>query len=229
MTQLQVVSVNVARPTVLLESERATVVSAIDKKPVESSSLWLTELNLEGDEQADGRLTPAGQPVHGGAHQAVYAYPSEHFPRLAEVLGQDVGPGYMGENLTIAGAVERDVFIGDTWAWGGARLEVSAPRSPCFKLGIRMEKQSLRTIVREEGLVGWYLRVLQPGAVPTRGTIEVVGRDGQAVSVSRVHRALQQRRETFPELAAHPALTPNLRMALTHKGRDLSGGVPERD
>lgn len=229
MTQLQVLSVNVARPSVLLESERGTVVSAIDKKPVSSSSLWLSEVNLDGDEQADGRLTPAGQPVHGGVHQAVYAFPSEHFPRLSEVLGHEVGPGYMGENVTIAGALEGEVFIGDIWSWGGARLQVSAPRSPCFKLGIRMGKQSLRTIVREDGLVGWYLRVLEPGTVTTTGTIDVVERDAAAISVSAIHSALQARREAFPELAAHPALSPNLRMALTYKGRDLSGGVPEQD
>ena len=229
MTLLKILSVNVARPAVLLEWERGTVVSAIDKKPVSAPSLGLSEINLEGDEQADGRLTPAGQPVHGGVHQAVYAFPSEHFPRLAEVLGHDVGPGYMGENVTIEGAVETDVCIGDVWSWGDARLQISAPRGPCYKLGIRMGKQSLRTIVREEGLVGWYLRVLQPGTVPTSGTIEVVERDDQMVSVGRIHNALQARREVFPELAAHPALSPNLRMALSYQGRDLSGGVPEED
>lgn len=226
---MRIVSVNVARPSVLLESDRGTVVSAIDKRPVSAESLWLSETNLDGDEQADGRLTPAGQPVHGGVHQAVYAYPSEHFPRLADVLGHEVGPGYMGENVTIEGAVEAEVCIGDVWAWGDARLQISAPRGPCYKLGIRMGKQSLRTIVREEGLVGWYFRVLQTGNVPTTGTMDVVERDARGLSVKRVQSALQARHETFPDLAAHPALSPNLRMALTYKGRDVVGGVPEQD
>jgi MOSC domain-containing protein YiiM len=134
----------------------------------------------------------------------------------------------MGENLTLTGALEDDVHIGDVWAWGDARLQISAPRGPCFKMGIRMGKQALRTALRAEGLVGWYLRVLQPGLVPTSGHLRVVEVDRRA-TVGAIHRAIQDRAATYPELAEHPALAPKLRTALLVAGRDLSGGVPEID
>src|SRR2546426_6937298 len=98
---IEVVSVNVGRPEVLLEHSTGTVMSAIRKRPVSEPSLLLDALNLEGDQQADTRPTPSGDQVHGGPDQAVYAYPSEHYPKWADELGLDVFPGLFGENLTI--------------------------------------------------------------------------------------------------------------------------------
>ena len=131
-------SVNVAEPSVLLHHSSGDVISAIGKQPVTVSSLDLSTLNLAGDRQADTRPTPAGGQVHGGPDQAVYAFPVEHFPRLVELVGSAIDPGFMGENVTLRGALEADVCIGDTWQWGRAVVQVTAPRGPCFKLGIRI-------------------------------------------------------------------------------------------
>jgi MOSC domain-containing protein YiiM len=226
---MDIVSVNVSRPKVLLRWSGGEVVSSIDKTPVEAAEIALTRSNLDGDLQADRRPLPGGGQVHGGPHQALYAFPSEHFRRLSRLLGRAVGPGYMGENLTLRGATEGDVCIGDIWRWGTARVQVSAPRGPCYKLGIRMGRQALRTAVREEGLVGWYLRVLVPGTVPTSGHIERESRDADGITVADIQAALNDRANVYPDLAALAALSPPVRRALTIRGRDLSGGVPEAD
>ena len=225
----EIVSVNVAEPSVLLRHSSGDVVSAIDKRPVAAASLRLGTLNLEGDRQADTRVTPAGGQVHGGPDQAVYAFPAEHLPRIGEIVGSGIGPGFMGENVTLRGALEADVCIGDTWRWGGAVLQVTAPRGPCFKLGIRIGRQAARTIVREEGLVGWYLRTLAPGVVPTDGRITLIERHPAGVTVEVAHRALQDRHAAYPDLAGVEAMSTNLRAALVWRGRDVTGGVPEED
>jgi MOSC domain-containing protein YiiM len=75
---IDIVSVNVARPSLLVRWPTKDVLSAIDKRPVSAPSLRLTATNLEGDAQADTRPTPWGGQVHGGPDQAVYAFPSEH-------------------------------------------------------------------------------------------------------------------------------------------------------
>jgi MOSC domain-containing protein YiiM len=229
VTTYEVVSVNVAMPKVLLEHSSGTVESAIEKRPVSGAIVWLSELNLDGDRQADTRPTRAGGQVHGGADQAVYAFPSEHFPRLAEIVGAPVGPGLMGENVTLWGAVEDDVRIGDTWQWGDAVLQITAPRGPCYKLGIQLGRQALRATIRAEGLVGWYLRVLHPGAVPVCGPITRSEQHSAGVTVAAAHRALQDHRGVYPELAALDVMSANLRAQLRHRGRDLTGGVPEED
>ena len=225
----EIVSVNVATPKVLLTWSGGDVVSSIDKQPVAAAHLDLGPSNLEGDEQADTRALPGGGQVHGGPHQAVYAFPVEHHPRLAAILGSAPRPGFMGENITVRGATEHDVCIGDIWRWGRARLQVSAPRGPCYKLGIRMGRQALRTVVREEGLVGWYLRVLTPGRVPTSGRILREERHPAGVTVARVQAALNDRATRYDDLASLEPLSPTVRTALTVRDRDLSGGVPEAD
>jgi MOSC domain-containing protein YiiM len=228
-TDLRIVSVNVARPGVLLPWPSGDIISSIDKRPVEAERLFLRRLNLDGDEQSDTRPTPDGGQVHGGPDQAVYAFPVEHLPRIAELCGRAAGPGFMGENVTLEGALEDDVRIGDVWAWGDARLQVTSPRGPCYKLGIRLGRQAMRTVVRAEGLVGWYLRVLVEGAVPVRGPIEVVERHPAGVTVGMAHRALQDRTRAYPDLADLDVMGVGLRGALRRRDRDLTGGVPEAD
>ena len=227
--RIEIASVNIAEPAVLLRYEGGEVISGIDKRAVGVDELVLTTTNLAGDRQADMRPTPAGDHVHGGPHHAVYAFPGEHYARIAELVDGEVWPGYMGENLTIRGALETEVCIGDIWGWGPARLQVAAPRGPCYKLGIRMGRQAARTVIREEVLTGWYLRVLEPGTVPTRASIDVLERDPLGVSVAEVQRAVQDRAAVYPDLAAHPRLSPNLRWLLMQRDRDITGGVPESD
>jgi MOSC domain-containing protein YiiM len=226
---IEIVSVNVARPSVLVRWPTKDVLSAIDKRPVAAPELWLGGTNLEGDEQADTRQTPLGGQVHGGPDQAVYAFPVEHYAAFEREVGRPLGPGFVGENLTVRGATETDVLIGDTWAWGEALLQVTSPRGPCFKLGLRLGRHALRTWVREQGLVGWYLRVLRPGRVPTTGSIAVAERHLGGVSVLDVHRALQQPRVAPAHLIELEPLPEKVRNVLRIADRDLTGGFPERD
>src|SRR4051794_35919964 len=105
-TELEIVSVNVSMPKLLLQWPGKDVISSIDKQPVTGDSLDLSTLNLAGDAQADTRPVPGGGQVHGGVHQAVYAFPAEHYPRLEALMGRPLAWGFMGENLTLRGSTE---------------------------------------------------------------------------------------------------------------------------
>lgn len=183
--EVGLLSVNVSLPEVLGRHRGHDIHSAIAKRPAAGPVLHLDDLNLEGDRQADLR-------VHGGPDKAVYAYPSEHLPAWSAELGQVLGPGAFGENLTTAGAVEADVAIGDVWAWGDALLQVAQPRWPCFKLALHRRTGDMQARFRRSDRTGWYLRVLRAGDVPVAGPIRVAERDGAGVSVLDAHRA------TFP-------------------------------
>lgn len=164
--QLQLVSVNVLIPEYLGQHRGHAIASGIAKRPVTAASLWLDHLNLEGDGQAD--LVD-----HGGPDKAVYAYPSEHLPKWSAELGEELGPAAFGENLSTAGGTEDDVCIGDRWFWGDAVLEVSQPRTPCFKLAMHRGRGDIGRLFRQSGRTGWYLRVLEPGRVPVAGPVTV--------------------------------------------------------
>jgi MOSC domain-containing protein YiiM len=179
------ISVNVAEPAVIGARRGRPVLSAIGKRPVAGPTIRLTDLNLDGDRQADLR-------VHGGPDKAVYAYPSEHLPHWNAELGVDppFGIGTFGENLTTSGWLEDDVRIGDVWAWGDALLQVSQPRQPCFKLAMITGRPDLLRRLVETGRSGWYFRVLRPGTVPVVGPITVSERHPDAPTVLQVHRAM---------------------------------------
>jgi MOSC domain-containing protein YiiM len=187
---LGLASVNVGKPAYLGQHRGHPVESGILKRPVEEPELWLDRVNLAGDGQAE-------LDVHGGPDKAVYAYPSEHLPVWSAELGQDLGPGAFGENLTTVGWTEDDVRIGDRWSWGDAVLEVCQPRWPCYKLAMFRGRGDIQRRFRASGRTGWYLRVLKTGTVPVAGPITV---------------------------ERHPA---EASVRLAHDARSPAGGVPE--
>ncbi|ADJ49965.1 MOSC domain-containing protein [Amycolatopsis mediterranei S699] len=185
------------------------VLSAITKARVAAPELHLTELNLDGDRQAD--LT-----VHGGVDKAVYVYPAEHYPAWA-AEGFEAEPGGFGENVSLTGVTEDDVRIGDVWAWGDALVQVSQPRQPCFKLAMKTGRKDVTPLMIDSGRCGWYLRVLRPGTVPTSGPIEPVERaDGPTitevylVSFANYGQLPEDKAEAALDLADRVLATPAL-------------------
>lgn len=159
---VQHVNTGIARP--LLASGRR-ILSGIGKLAV-VGPVAVNPLGLAGDEQAD-------LSVHGGLSKAVYAYPSEHYAywqarRLKlgiSLFDEALPPGFLGENLTLAGLLEQDVWIGDTLHFPGCVLRVTEPRQPCFKFNTVIGyDQAARDMVRQ-GCSGFYLAVDVPGTV----------------------------------------------------------------
>ena len=161
----RIVSVNVGTPRVV-EWHGRQVTTAIFKDPVEGPVL-ASDVNLSGDDQADRR-------VHGGPDKSIYAYAAADYDWWASQLGEALGPGTFGENLTIDGIDLAQSSVGDRWHVGEAVLEVSQPREPCFKLGIRMGDAAFKDRFEEARRPGTYLRIIRPGQVEAGDTIVVV-------------------------------------------------------
>ncbi len=211
-TVIQLASVNVATPSVLGQVHGERVWSGIRKSAVDpAGSLWLSEINLSGDGQADLE-------VHGGVDKAVYAYPSEHLAGWSLELGESLGAAPFGENLSTQGVVEQEARIGDVWEWGTAVLQVSQPRWPCYKLVLHRGRPDIQKRMLSTGRTGWYLRVLRPGEVPASGPIVVAARDPQTVTVGDAHLAMRDTALRQPDLVhsvlEHPALAEQWRAPL---------------
>ncbi len=128
-------------------------------KTTVSRPVWLGRMGLDGDGQADLEH-------HGGHDKAVNAYPSEHYQYWRRTLGLSaMSFGAFGENFTTHGLLEPDLCIGDIVAVGGAVVQVSQPRQPCWKLARRWHIHDLALQVIATGLTGWYFRVLREGWV----------------------------------------------------------------
>ena len=166
---MRVVSVNVGLPRDVYWQER-TVSTGIFKEAVEGS-VRVARLNLDGDGQAD--LT-----VHGGPTKAVYAYPSEHYDFWREQLpGTVLEWGRFGENLTVEGLDEESVLIGDRFRVGTARLVVTEPRMPCFKLGLRFGDPKMIKRFLQSQRTGFYFGVEEEGRIEAGDTIELLERN----------------------------------------------------
>jgi MOSC domain-containing protein YiiM len=215
--RVELVSVNLGSREVIATWPTKDVVSGIRKRPLRDAEVEVGELGIAGDDQADKRRI-RGVQVHGGPGKAVYAYPADHFERWSAALGQEMGPGAFGENLTIRGLTEAEAFIGDVWRWGSARLQISEPRGPCYKLDIHRGDERTGKLMNETGATGWYLRVLSPGTAPTAGQITIESRHSERISVLDVHR-----RWTGRDAAALAAL-----LELDPLGRDLKQMIRNR-
>lgn len=177
---MRVVSINLGLPRTV-EWHGARVTTGIFKEPVEGS-VPLRKLNFDGDRQAD--LT-----VHGGVHKAVYAYPVEHYPKWKVGLPTlDFPYGAFGENLTVEGFSEASLFLGDRFRIGSAVLQVTQPRLPCYKLGVRFGRDDMTKLFLASGRSGFYFLVEEEGAVTAGDTIELLSRDPRKVSVSDLQR-----------------------------------------
>lgn len=176
---MRVASVNVGLPREVSWNGR-TVVTGIFKSPV-ASSVLVRRLNLDGDGQAD-------LSVHGGEEKAIYAYSAEHYAFWADRLGRELTPGNFGENLTTEGLLEDAVHIGDEFRVGTARLVVTQPRLPCFKLGIRFGDPGIVKAFVHAGKPGIYFAVLEEGSVGPGDPIERVVEDASRITVAEMFR-----------------------------------------
>ena len=139
------------------------LVSAINKQAVDKP-LWCSFSGLAGDEQSDQRH-------HGGPDRALHYYPADHYPwwqTWQRALGLPIPrtpwqPAAFGENLSSLGLIETQACIGDVYRLGEALIQISQPRSPCFKLNQRFGYAHLSQVMQFNGRCGWLLRVLEEG------------------------------------------------------------------
>jgi MOSC domain-containing protein YiiM len=177
---MQVISVNVGKAQVY-EWRGQHVETAIFKRPVEGP-VAVRKLKLKGDEQAD-------LSAHGGLDKAVYAYPQEHYAYWrSELPDYSFKPGNFGENLTLTGLTEEAIHIGDHLEIGTAVFTVTQPRSPCYKLGVRFQREDMTKRFYESRRFGFYLRVLREGTLQAGADVTVVERDPNTVSVADIVR-----------------------------------------
>jgi MOSC domain-containing protein YiiM len=170
-----VVSVNVGRPRVVPRG-KGTAETAIWKHPV-AGPVAARGVNLEGDDQAD-------RTVHGGHDKAIYAYASEDTAWWEAELGRTLGPGMFGENLTVAGLDLAAMVVGQRWRIGTVELEVSQPRLPCFKLGLRFGDPRMVKRFAKAGRTGTYLRIVREGVLEAGDAIEVSEPPGHGVTIA---------------------------------------------
>lgn len=171
---MKLLSIQVGRPKEV-EWQGKSVLTGIFKSPV-PGPVEVATLGLDGDGQADPRF-------HGGPDKAVYGFGDDAYGWFRKRLGRELEPGIFGENLTFEKLDERTLCLGDELTLGSCRLQVSEPRFPCFKLGLRFGDPGILRIFIEGDRPGVYFRVLQEGEIRPGEELKVVVKDPVGVSL----------------------------------------------
>jgi MOSC domain-containing protein YiiM len=180
----RVLSVNVGGVREV-EWDGEVVTTAIWKSPA-PGRVALRGVNFAGDDQADRR-------VHGGRDKAVYAYAQEDYDFWQTQDGIETMPGLFGENLTVEGIDLSDARVGERWSIGSAVLEVTQPRLPCYKLGIRLADSLFPRRFAAALRMGAYLRVVGEGDVGAGDPIVVSHRSDHDATLRSMAAAILRR------------------------------------
>jgi MOSC domain-containing protein YiiM len=194
----RILSINIGRAREF-EFNGRPAKSAIWKTPV-NGRIAAHGVNLEGDDQADRK-------AHGGPDKAVYAYAVEDVRWWEEKLGRSLQYGEFGENLTTEGIAVNDAPVGERWAIGTAVFEVSEPRIPCWRLGVRMNDQMFPKTFTEALRPGTYLRIIVEGEIGAGDEIRIIERPVHDLTVRDVFRIYTRDRGEVERLLAVPRIS----------------------
>jgi len=203
---MQVISTNIAQPTTI-EWRGQEIQTGIYKYAVETP-VYLGKEDVENDHVLDRRY-------HGGIDKACYLYSADHYPFWkSRFPGQEWKWGMFGENLTISGLNESEIHIGDRFQIGEAVVQVSQPRQPCFKLGVRFGDQSVVDDFWNSPFPGVYVRVLQAGNVQKGDELYLIDRNTESLSIKQVFSVFRLDRtnyELMRKAIAEPFLAESCR------------------
>lgn len=154
---MKIISINIGDPQTIEWNGKA-IQTGIYKYPV-SEPVFLGKENVENDSVIDRKH-------HGGIDKACYLYSADHYSYWGNFYpGLEMPWGMFGENLTIEGLHENDIHIGDIFQAGEVAVQVTQPRQPCYKLGIRFGDSRVVKQFVESGFPGVYVKIINTGFV----------------------------------------------------------------
>jgi MOSC domain-containing protein YiiM len=177
--------------------------SAIWKSPV-VGRITARGVNLAGDDQADRK-------AHGGPDKAVYAYAVEDLRWWEQQIGRSLAYAELGENLTTEGIEVNNAPIGEHWEIGTSVVEVSEPRIPCWRLGVRMNDHLFPRTFTMAFRPGTYLRIVVEGDMGAGDKIRVVERPDHDLTIRDVFRIYTRDRDEAERLLAVPRMSESWR------------------
>ncbi len=167
------------------------------KTGIYKSSVAIIELektDVKDDHVIDRRY-------HGGIDKACYLYSEDHYKYWKDLYPDlNFKPGMFGENITVKGIDERTIMIGDIYRIGGATVQVTQPRQPCFKLGLVFNTQKILKQFINSNYPGIYVKVLEGNSVKAGDSMELIERQHNSMSVKEIYRLLYDKEVSHEDI-----------------------------
>ena len=182
---MKIIATSIAKPTTVVWRGRE-VQTGIYKEPV-AGPIFLGKEDVAHDAVIDRKH-------HGGEFKACYLFGADYYPFWKEKYPElDWDWGMFGENLTVEGLDENQLYIGDIYKMGTAVVQVTEPRQPCFKLGIRFGDQNILKEFIDFGHPGTYVRILTEGEVTTGDTLELVEKAENSLTTQQYNQIVNRK------------------------------------
>ncbi|MGB5172394.1 MOSC domain-containing protein [Eudoraea sp.] len=206
---MRVISTNIG-PLTKVNWHGKEIVTGIFKKPIDEPLMLQTD-SVANDSIADPR-------VHGGQYKACYLFSSKYYNYWKRKYPHlEWGWGMFGENLTIEHLEERELRIGDIYEIGTALIQITQPREPCFKLGIRFGTQEILKEFIAHGHPGTYVKVLKKGIVKKGDPLILKEKSKSPLTIQDFYRLLFEEKKNKDHLAlaiANPCIPEKKRNRL---------------
>jgi len=174
---VRIISTNIAKPKTILWRGK-NVKTGIYKTPT-NQPIYLGKENVRNDEVSDRKH-------HGGAYKACYLFSANHYPYWEKLYPHlDWNWGMLGENLTIKGLDETKIYIGNIYKIGTALVQITQPREPCFKFGVKFGSQHILKQFIAHARSGTYVKVLEEGFITTNDTMILVEQAKNSITITQ--------------------------------------------
>ena len=135
-------------------------------------------LSSDDQKQADPSFPDdaSADPAHHTQDKTVHLFSNENYRLLEARLGVVLPRPTFGENLTTAGTLENNVYVGDHFRVGKAVICVTQPTERCKTIGRSLGVPTILKALHELELCGFYARVVRPGSVDADDIVELCER-----------------------------------------------------
>lgn len=206
---MQIISTNIAQPTTFTWKGK-DVKTGIYKRPTDVP-IYLGKEDVRGDEVSDRK-------VHGGEFKACYLFSADQYPYWRELYPNlEWTYGMLGENLTVEGLDEKELYIGAIYKLGKALVQITQPREPCFKFAHKFGTETVLQQFITKGYPGTYVRILEEGDVKTGDTFQLIENAKNSISIFHLFQLLYaevKNKDHIKAILNNDALPKNLKKRL---------------
>ena len=182
---MKVISTNIGTPRTFIWNG-AEEQTGIFKYPT-SKGLHLTKNDVKGDTVID-------RVHHAGINKACYLFSADYYSYWKERYpNHEWDWGMFGENLTVSGMDESIIRVGDIYKIGETTVQVSQPREPCYKLGIRFGTQEILRQFIAHNHPGTYVKILEEGKVTSGAEVKLLEESTNPLTVQQFYELMFQK------------------------------------
>lgn len=208
---MKVLSVNTSKPQTITVNGKDEQTGYF-KLPVES--IYLGKTDVKNDSVVD-------REHHGGEDKACYLFGYNHYPFWKKKYpNTPFDFGMFGENITVENLDESTLKIGDTFQLGEAIIQITQPRQPCYKMGVKFKNQKIVNQFRKAHTPGIYARVLKEGKVKENDELFLTERDENSPTVLAVYQLIYDKnpdKEKINQLIDNKYIAAKLKQYITNK------------